>query len=623
MQARTASPLGSQMLARGGAPTRLWSTRRLTSSRVCCTLLHVSGCDARERSVKACEGGAYVSERYCNLASRGGAKVIPTPTGPQTLGGCAPRCFCCLRRKEADSSLTLFDCARVLPIDKPKRSTTISLGPPHRSVLREALNASASEANASGIKAQDALQPVPPVVPEGGPLCQVEIGDALTGAKDPSRSPQALVAYLDNYIVGQESAKRAVAVALRQRWRRRQVADAEMRADITPKNILLIGPTGVGKTEIARRLAKHLDAPFLKVEATKYTEVGFHGRDVDQIIKDLMEVAVKQKKAVLEAQMRSIAEEKAEAKVLEALAGKMPAEEYSMWLRHLRRGSLDSRRIQIDMPMPAAAGPHGALSDLESAVREMKDTRYPSLFANDFRMVERRYVTIKEALTRLTQAELDTLITKDMVIQQAVESVEQEGIVFIDEIDKICSKGGSGGYHGPDASDEGVQRDLLPLLEGSTVATRFGEVKTDYILFIASGAFHSVRPSDMLAELQGRLPVRVTLSPLTEEDFRQILTKTKNNLIEQHKALLSTEGVVLEFRDDAIAEVARVAWEVNSQTENIGARRLHTVIEKVLEEVNLNASLHPPGTTVVIDREHVAHSVSALCGKLEHSRFIL
>ncbi|XP_026190987.1 uncharacterized protein LOC34624197 [Cyclospora cayetanensis] len=575
------------MLARWSVPVRLRSIPHLVPYKLGSGALRVVNRPTTEGADARCDEATFSEGRCCILES-------------------------CLPRNQVAVSRTgsLLETAPARYCSSFFRSNAKSQEPLLLSTGKS-LIASDGGTSATGSQSLSVLQTVAPAALESDPPRQLDVGNAVIAVKDPSRSPQALVEYLDSYIVGQTNAKRAVAVALRQRWRRRQVPDPDMRADITPKNILLIGPTGVGKTEIARRLAQRLDAPFLKVEATKYTEVGFHGRDVDQIIKDLMEVAVKQKKTNLETRLKSIAEERAESKVLEALGGKMPAEEYAMWLRHLRRGSLDSRRVQIDMPMMASEATQGGAEricknqhsivlnvtvDIENAMREMKDSKIPSFFASDFRMMERRYVTIKEALARLTQAELDAMITKDMIIQQAVEAVEQEGIVFIDEIDKICSKSGNGGYHGPDASDEGVQRDLLPLLEGSTVSTRFGEIKTDYILFIASGAFHSVRPSDLLAELQGRLPVRVTLNPLSEEDFRQILTRTKHNLIEQYKALLATEGVVLEFSDDAIAEVARVAWEVNSQIENIGARRLHTIIEKVLEDINLNASLQSPGT---------------------------
>ncbi|OEH74349.1 ATP-dependent heat shock protein [Cyclospora cayetanensis] len=620
------------MLARWSVPVRLRSIPHLVPYKLGSGALRVVNRPTTEGADARCDEATFSEGRCCILES-------------------------CLPRNQVAVSRTgsLLETAPARYCSSFFRSNAKSQEPLLLSTGKS-LIASDGGTSATGSQSLSVLQTVAPAALESDPPRQLDVGNAVIAVKDPSRSPQALVEYLDSYIVGQTNAKRAVAVALRQRWRRRQVPDPDMRADITPKNILLIGPTGVGKTEIARRLAQRLDAPFLKVEATKYTEVGFHGRDVDQIIKDLMEVAVKQKKTNLETRLKSIAEERAESKVLEALGGKMPAEEYAMWLRHLRRGSLDSRRVQIDMPMMASEATQG-----------------------DFRMMERRYVTIKEALARLTQAELDAMITKDMIIQQAVEAVEQEGIVFIDEIDKICSKSGNGGYHGPDASDEGVQRDLLPLLEGSTVSTRFGEIKTDYILFIASGAFHSVRPSDLLAELQGRLPVRVTLNPLSEEDFRQILTRTKHNLIEQYKALLATEGVVLEFSDDAIAEVARVAWEVNSQIENIGARRLHTIIEKsvtvafvigcmgndraaanifgkfcrdvgaplpifainnqrrsaprgdmvryvpfrVLEDINLNASLQSPGTMVVVDRQHVMDTVNMMRGNLDHTRFIL
>ncbi|KAL8431085.1 hypothetical protein ACSSS7_005490 [Eimeria intestinalis] len=528
------------MLAWGATRARLRSSLRLTRSKVCTVETGTSAPhQSRDGSTK-CVGSVSVDGGWCFSSSR---RPLPSRdrVRQRSRGSRAEHLSAA---NKANSLCPLPSATRLEQrwthkFESPQCALWACGGVAAASACSTVSKNASTSSGGSGVSGTELCEVRHASPPALFPSEPRAFGSNYGRVKDKARSPQALVEYLDNYIVGQESAKTAVAVALRQRWRRRQVPDPEMRADITPKNILLIGPTGIGKTEIARRLAQHLDAPFLKVEATKYTEVGFHGRDVDQIIKDLMDVAVKQKKTILEQQLRPVAEEKAEAKVLEALAGKMPAEEYSMWLRHLRRGSLDSRRIQIDLP--AHSSPQ------------------------DFRMAEKRYVTIKEALSRLTQAELDSMITKDMIVQQAMESVEQEGIVFIDEIDKICSRTGVAGYHGPDASDEGVQRDLLPLLEGSTVSTRYGEIKTDYILFIASGlgcssgAFHAVRPSDMLAELQGRLPVRVALSPLTENDFRLILTKTKHNLIEQHKALLATEGVILDFSEDAIAEVARGA----------------------------------------------------------------
>ncbi|KEP60287.1 UNVERIFIED_CONTAM: ATP-dependent hsl protease ATP-binding subunit hslU, putative [Hammondia hammondi] len=475
----------------------------------------------------------------------------------------------------------------------------------------------------------------PPSLPSSRPASLTPQTASERRDKSHSLCPQAMVEYLNKFIVGQVEAKRAVAVALRQRWRRRHIEDERLREDITPKNILLIGPTGVGKTEVARRLAKRLDAPFIKVEATKFTEVGFHGRDVDQIIKDLVEVAVKTQRTKLQEVMRPAAEHRAETKILEALLGKMPAEEHQHWLRHLRCGALDSRRVHVDFPQRPSGGVASGgsfteegnrdaiVADLESIIRDIDRPR-PAFFTTrrGGRGSEGRNLTVKEARKKLMQAELDSMITKDLVVQKALEAVEQEGIVFIDEIDKICSKGGRNGYN-PDASDEGVQRDLLPLIEGTTVSTRYGDVKTDYILFIASGAFHCVRPSDLLAELQGRLPIRVTLKSLTEDDLRDILTKTQNNLLAQNTALLRTENVELHFTEEAVNEIARVACEVNASVENIGARRLHTIIEKIMEDINFAAPSMAPGTRVEVDLERVRSSVSSLLTKTDYTRFVL
>jgi len=455
--------------------------------------------------------------------------------------------------------------------------------------------------------------------------------------------PSEMVQYLDQYIIGQKDAKRAVANALRNRWRRQQLKDSEMKDDIMPKNILMIGPTGCGKTEIARRLSKLVDAPFIKVEATKFTEVGFHGRDVDQILRDLVELAIKRQRQRLEEELKPQAEEAAEKKILEALLGKIGNSDRQSWLDHLRNGHLDDQMIQVEVPisppnsfpmggsgsgMPQAVGFGVDVSDIiqdyitqrQGNIKAIKVVT-PTGGGSSKKPTEKKQMAIKEAKTKLVQIELDKMINQDMVLQKAIEAVEQEGIVFIDEIDKICTK--SGGYRGPDASSEGVQRDLLPLIEGSSIPTRYGSVKTDYILFIASGAFHSVKPSDMLAELQGRLPVRVELKPLTEEDFVKILKESRNNLIDQNKALLETEGVEVVFDETAVQEIAKVAAEVNTSVENIGARRLHTIIEKIMEEFSYNAPEMESGKKVSITADVVRTAVGELLKKTDLHKFIL
>ncbi|KAF8820763.1 putative ATP-dependent hsl protease ATP-binding subunit hslU, partial [Cardiosporidium cionae] len=363
------------------------------------------------------------------------------------------------------------------------------------------------------------------------------------------------------------------------------------------------------------------------VEATKFTEVGFHGRDADQIIKDLVELAVKKQHSKLESELRMDAEKSAEDRILAALFGKLTEEDRKSWLSHLRDGILDDRVISVDVPISHSHGGVASSDPIETAIREAMSQHntiksVKVLQQSGGRATERKSLSVKDAKEKLIQAELETLINQDMIYQKAIFSVEQEGIVFIDEIDKICTKN-HGGYTGPDASAEGVQRDLLPLIEGCTVSTRYGNIKTDYILFIASGAFHNVKPSDMLAELQGRLPVKVELKHLSEEDFVRILTEPQNNLIIQSAALLKTEGVLLEFTKDAIHEVAKVSWEVNSTIENIGARRLHTVLERVLQDINFQAPNMDKGNHVIVDAEFVRTNISEFLNKTDLSKYIL
>lgn len=430
------------------------------------------------------------------------------------------------------------------------------------------------------------------------------------------RKPRELMAELDRFIVGQSDAKRAVAVALRNRWRRHQV-EPEMREEIAPKNILMIGPTGVGKTEIARRLAKLVDAPFVKVEATKFTEVGFHGRDVDTIIEDLYKVALSQTKQVLMKRHEAKAKEKAEDRILKALAGTA-----GPFKEHLRSGSLDDIEVMIDItekkdPPKTVGGPEGSITfDIPTMMAGLGGA--PG--SRKARTIKKS-MKIKDALPVVTQEELEAMVETTDVSKEALRACEEDGIVVIDEIDKICTP--SGGYKGHQASAEGVQQDLLPLVEGTTVSLKSGvQIKTDKILFICSGAFHSVKPSDMLAELQGRLPIRVELKPLTEKDFYRIVTEPKYNLIRQHEAMLATEGVTLTVTDDAKWEIARLAAHINSTIQNIGARRLITITEKVLEEISFDAP-EKKGETFTIDKSYVSKAVEPLVQKVDIKKFLL
>ncbi|MBN3125141.1 HslU--HslV peptidase ATPase subunit [Pectobacterium brasiliense] len=439
-------------------------------------------------------------------------------------------------------------------------------------------------------------------------------------------TPREIVSELDSYIIGQHKAKRAVSIALRNRWRRMQLDEA-LRHEVTPKNILMIGPTGVGKTEIARRLAKLANAPFIKVEATKFTEVGYVGKEVDSIIRDLTDSAIKMVRLQSIEKNRFRAEEMAEDRILDVLippaknnwgqseSTQEPSAARQAFRKKLREGQLDDKEIEIDL----AAAPVGVEIMAPPGMEEMTN-QLQSMFQNLAGQKQKaRKIKIKDAFKLLIEEEAAKLVNPEELKQQAIEAVEQHGIVFIDEIDKICKRGESSG---PDVSREGVQRDLLPLVEGCTVSTKHGMVKTDHILFIASGAFQVASPSDLIPELQGRLPIRVELQALTTEDFERILTEPSASLTEQYKALMATEGVNISFTADGIRRIAEAAWQVNESTENIGARRLHTVMERLIEDVSYDAS-EMNGQSVTIDADYVRNHLDELVADEDLSRFIL
>lgn len=439
-------------------------------------------------------------------------------------------------------------------------------------------------------------------------------------------TPREIVSELDQHIIGQADAKRAVAIALRNRWRRMQLQEP-LRHEVTPKNILMIGPTGVGKTEIARRLAKLANAPFIKVEATKFTEVGYVGKEVDSIIRDLTDSAMKLVRQQEIAKNRARAEDAAEERILDALLppaknqwGEVESNDNSStrqtFRKKLREGQLDDKEIEIDV----SAGVSMGVEIMAPPGMEEMTNQLQSLFQNlGSDKTKKRKMKIKDALKALIDDEAAKLINLEELKQKAIDAVEQNGIVFIDEIDKICKKGE---YSGADVSREGVQRDLLPLVEGSTVSTKHGMVKTDHILFIASGAFQVARPSDLIPELQGRLPIRVELTALSAADFERILTEPHASLTEQYKALMATEGVNIEFTTDAVKKIAEAAFRVNEKTENIGARRLHTVMERLMDKISFSAS-DMNGQTVNIDATYVADALGEVVENEDLSRFIL
>ena len=432
-----------------------------------------------------------------------------------------------------------------------------------------------------------------------------------------SFSPREIVSELDRYIIGQKDAKRAVAIALRNRWRRQQLDD-ELREEVLPKNILMIGPTGVGKTEISRRLAKLANAPFIKVEATKFTEVGYVGRDVDQIIRDLVEAAIGLVRAGKRKEVSAKAHLMAEERVIDALCGeKAQKATRESYRKKLRTGEMDDKEIEVQVADTGGGMPAFDIPGMPGSQIGM--INISDIMGKAFgQRTKARRVTVKESYEILLAEESDKMIDDDIIAQEAIYMVENDGIVFLDEIDKICKRT----EHSGDVSREGVQRDLLPLIEGTTVSTKYGPVKTDHILFIASGAFHVSKPSDLLPELQGRLPIRVELRALTKDDFKRILTEPKACLTKQYVALLATEGVDIEFREDGIDAIADIAVEVNSNVENIGARRLMTVMEKILDEISFDAT-DMDGQKIVIDEKHVRDNIGELAKNADLSKFIL
>ena len=441
-------------------------------------------------------------------------------------------------------------------------------------------------------------------------------------------TPREIVSELNRFIIGQDSAKRAVAIALRNRWRRMQL-DEELRHEVTPKNILMIGPTGVGKTEIARRLAKLANAPFIKVEATKFTEVGYVGKEVDSIIRDLTDSAIKMVRSQAIEKNKYRAEEMAEERILDVLIppaknnwgqaeqSAEPSAARQSFRKKLREGQLDDKEIEIDLAASAPGVEIMAPPGMEEMTSQLQ-----SMFQNlGGQKQKTRKLKIKEAMKLLIEEEAAKLVNPEELKQDAIDAVEQHGIVFIDEIDKICKRGGQNAG-GPDVSREGVQRDLLPLVEGCTVSTKHGMVKTDHILFIASGAFQVASPSDLIPELQGRLPIRVELQALTVNDFQRILTEPNASITVQYKALMNTEGVNIEFTEEGIRRIAEAAWQVNETTENIGARRLHTVLERLMEDISYDAS-DRHGESVTIDADYVGKHLDELVADEDLSRFIL
>jgi ATP-dependent HslUV protease ATP-binding subunit HslU len=434
-----------------------------------------------------------------------------------------------------------------------------------------------------------------------------------------SFSPREIVSELDRFIIGQNPAKRAMAIALRNRWRRQQLT-GEMKEEVLPKNILMIGPTGVGKTEISRRLAKLANAPFVKVEATKFTEVGYVGRDVEQIIRDLMEISISLIREKKKISVVSKAELSAEERVLDALVGETASEDTRQKFRKmLREGDLDDKEIEVDViEHQSATMPSFDIPGMPGASMGMLNLG--DILGSQFGpKTEKKKLSVKDALETLANDESEKLLDEDSIIREAIESTEQSGIVFIDEIDKIA---GRANRNSGEVSREGVQRDLLPLIEGCTVSTKYGNIKTDHILFIASGAFSVAKPSDLLPELQGRLPIRVELAALTENDFKHILTEPDYSLIKQYVALLKTEDITLDFTDDGISEIARMSARINESVENIGARRLHTVLERILDEISFEAT-DMKAATIKIDAKYIKEHIGDLADTSDLSKFIL